>query len=487
MGPRLKIKPGDLIGVPKQSMTRQQVQRQIIPNVRGGGLAEEQRPERETLARNGGALNWEQVKAANEGYHGDVYKLPDAKDKTWTWQQAEEGMKRFNGNVDLYNRPVVSADAMAKAGYNIPVGNTATVYSMQRGIKDKDGKVREVLYTPIAANGEVMSQKDIDAYIDSLDGSDDILAADKAGRGMIIHLDADPSGNDGQELHLMQEAYGKKPKVMPMAGANDVDEDADDGRTIANTTAQDAPKVDSYGKMLEFLKGRQQVDADADKRAKRREMMAAIGDGISALSSLYQTTKGAPVTYTPGHDMSEVMRQRYDRYIAQRKADEDKYLNYLKVQHVAEQDKESQEYRRQMAEYRQQQIEEAERTHKANEELKREQLEAKKTAEENIKAYRQARLDMMRAKDPGTVEFFKAKAEALANGWPENEANEAGQIAQEKYNEAKKETDRQKKLADKKAIKAAPNPPKQGRGKTPSNSSSKKKPKKPLGTNPQGL
>jgi peptidoglycan hydrolase CwlO-like protein len=62
----------------------------------------------------------------------------------------------------------------------------------------------------------------------------------------------------------------------------------------------------------------------------------------------------------------------------------------------------------------------------------------------------------MRAKDPGTVEFFKAKADALAAGWPEDKANEAGQIAQENYNEAKKEADRQKKLADKKAIKAAP-------------------------------
>lgn len=488
MKPRLRINPDDLIGGLKQSMTRQQVQQQIIPNMRGGGLAEEQKPEREALARNGGALNWEQVKAANEGYHGDVYKLPDAKDKTWTWQQAEEGMKRFNGNVDLYNRPVVNADAMAKAGYNIPAGNTATVYSMQRGIKDKDGKVREVLYTPITANGEVMSQKDIDAYIDSLDGSDDILAADKAGRGMIIHLDADPSGNDGQELHLMQEAYGKKPKVMPMAGTNDVDEDANDGRAIANTTAQDAPKVDSYDKMLDFLGKQQQADADADSRARRREMFAAIGDGISALSSLYQTAQGAPVTYTPGAGMSEVMRQRYDRMTAQRKADSDKYLNYLKMRHLAEQDKDSQEYRRQMAEYRQQQIDETKRAHEANEQLKREQLEAKKTAEENIKAYRQARLDMMRAKDPGTVKFFEAKAEALANGWSESEANEAGQIAQERYNEAKKETERQKKLADKKAIKAAPNPPRQGRtSSNNSQSNNKKKKQGSLGKAPGGL
>lgn len=244
-----------------------------------------------------------------------------------------------------------------------------------------------------------------------------------------------------------------------------------------NPTQQTEPKLDSYDRMLEYLQANQIADADADKRARKRELMAAIGDGISAVSSLYQTTKGAPVTYTPGADMSEAMRQRYDRMIAQRKADSDKYLNYLRVQQAREQADENQEYRRQMAEYRQQQIDEAERTHKANEELKREQLEARKTTEENTRAYRQTRLDLMRAKDPGTVEFFKAKADALAAGWPEDKANEAGQIAQENYNEAKKEADRQKKLADKKAIKASPgsraskNKNKSRKGKTSSGSS----------------
>lgn len=92
------------------------------------------------------------------------------------------------------------------------------------------------------------------------------------------------------------------------------------------------PVVDSYGKMLEYLKAQNIADADAGKRVRRREMMAAIGDGISAISSLYQTTQGAPVTYTYGKDMSQVMRDRYDRMMAQRKADSDKYLNYLKVQ-----------------------------------------------------------------------------------------------------------------------------------------------------------
>lgn len=97
-----------------------------------------------------------------------------------------------------------------------------------------------------------------------------------------------------------------------------------------------APKYDSYDRMLEFLQANQVADADADARARRREMFASIGDGISAISSLYQTTKGAPVTYTPGADMTKVMRDRYDRMIAKRKADSDKYLNYLKVQATKE-------------------------------------------------------------------------------------------------------------------------------------------------------
>lgn len=155
----------------------------------------------------------------------------------YTYDQAAEGMKRFHGNVDLYHRPVVSSEAMNNAGYNIPAGNTATVYSMQRGIRDKSGRVREVLYTPITATGEVMSQKDIDAYIDGLDGSDDILAADKAGKGMIIHLDANPNGNDGQDLHLMQEAYGRGPQASAEGKSDQVTQP---GQVITPQQAKDA-------------------------------------------------------------------------------------------------------------------------------------------------------------------------------------------------------------------------------------------------------
>lgn len=117
-----------------------------------------------------------------------------------------------------------------------------------------------------------------------------------------------------------------------------------ENRLVAQET-EAGPQLDSYDKMLEYMKATQVADADAAGRARRRELMAAIGDGISAVSSLYQTTKGAPVTYNPQADMSKVMRDRYDRMIAQRKADSDKYLNYLNVQHAKEQNEATKAYR----------------------------------------------------------------------------------------------------------------------------------------------
>lgn len=276
----------------------------------------------------------------------------------YTYDQAAEGMKRFHGNVDLYHRPVVSSEAMNNAGYNIPAGNTATVYSMQRGIRDKSGRVREVLYTPITATGEVMSQKDIDAYIDGLDGSDDILAADKAGKGMIIHLDANPNGNDGQDLHLMQEAYGRGPQqtqqtqpgqvitqqqakdavnrvaqgIQQRADARKQEElarnrhqnSADPMNRMFNPvnpqqqqpTAQVAtqvaaaqqPQVADMNEMLAYLArdSKQKLDdvtetpeqkAAREKREKRQALMAKIGDGLGAFHEAYSHMMGTkPMT-----------------------------------------------------------------------------------------------------------------------------------------------------------------------------------------------
>lgn len=221
---------------------------------------------------------------------------------------------------------------------------------MQRGIRDKSGRVREVLYTPITATGEVMSQKDIDAYIDGLDGSDDILAADKAGKGMIIHLDANPNGNDGQDLHLMQEAYGRGPQqtqpaqaITPQQAKDAVNSVAQgiqqraDARkqeelarnrhqnsadpmnrmfnpvnpqqpqqssgTVNQATQNQVPQVTDMNGLLELLArdSKQKLDentetpeqkAAREKREKRQALMAKIGDGLGAFHEAYSYMMG---------------------------------------------------------------------------------------------------------------------------------------------------------------------------------------------------
>lgn len=188
---------------------------------------------------------------------------------------------------------------------------------------------------------------------------------------------------------------------------------------------QDAPQLDSYDKMLEYMQANQIADADAENRARKREMFAAIGDGISAISSLYQTTKGAPVTYTPGADMTKVMRDRYDRMIAQRKADSDKYLNYLRVQQAKDQADELREYKR------------------ANQEIRRDELQRQKDNDKAREDYRKMNLrqrelerDRKIANSPGGDVYFETVKQMLADGYSEDEAYNEGMKELAAYNAA---------------------------------------------------
>jgi len=231
-------------------------------------------------------------------------------------------------------------------------------------------------------------------------------------------VDRDPN----ESMSWQQAEEGMKPKDVAVdGGGNTVDRHqrtavANGGAGgVDNAADGTVPQLDSYDKMLEYMKATQVADADAAGRARKRELMAAIGDGISAVSSLYQTTKGAPVTYTPGADMSKVMRDRYDRMIAQRKADSDKYLNYMKVQNAKEQADELREYKR------------------TNQEIRREELQRQKDNDKAREDYRNMGLrlrDLERqrkiANSPGGDVYFKTLQGMIAEGYSEEDAeNEA--------------------------------------------------------------
>ena len=132
-----------------------------------------------------------------------------------TRDDAIKAMRQFNGNVDLYNRPVIDAYELTKKGWGNapkkPGELTATVFSSQYGIKDANGKVREILVTPILQNGTVLSPRELKEYIRGLEGKDILEADDKS---LVIGIDVPADGSSGQNLHKMQEAYGGHQPTM---------------------------------------------------------------------------------------------------------------------------------------------------------------------------------------------------------------------------------------------------------------------------------
>lgn len=63
------------------------------------------------------------------------------------------------------------------------------------------------------------------------------------------------------------------------------------------------------------------------KKEKREQLFASIGDGISALSNLYFTTKGAPNAYDPSKSMSAKTKARWDKLRADRDAKMNAYIS----------------------------------------------------------------------------------------------------------------------------------------------------------------
>ena len=65
--------------------------------------------------------------------------------------------------------------------------------------------------------------------------------------------------------------------------------------------------------------------ADEAKRQKRAQIISAIGDGISAMSNLYFSTKGAPNSYDPKTSMSAKTQEYWDKLNRERQENADRY------------------------------------------------------------------------------------------------------------------------------------------------------------------
>lgn len=96
---------------------------------------------------------------------------------------------------------------------------------------------------------------------------------------------------------------------------------------------ENTPEAISYDKMFEEFKRLHPTETDEEKRERlkrqrRNHLFAAIGDGISALSNLYFTTKGSP-SADQSKSMSKALRDRYDKEDKARENDEKSNLTTL--------------------------------------------------------------------------------------------------------------------------------------------------------------
>jgi hypothetical protein len=60
------------------------------------------------------------------------------------------------------------------------------------------------------------------------------------------------------------------------------------------------------------------------KKQRTRQVINAVGDGITALANLYYTNKSGVNAYDPSSSLTKAAKERYDKVLAQQKADADK-------------------------------------------------------------------------------------------------------------------------------------------------------------------
>lgn len=127
-----------------------------------------------------------------------------------TQKTGDEMVSLFGGgNVDLLARPMIDAAKLVERGWKDAGDGIATVFSSAYEV-EQDGKNVSIQVTPILPDGTVMSQNELESYIDiQLNGAKDVLEADN--KGIVIHVDTDVSPEKaeafGQKLHEYQEKY----------------------------------------------------------------------------------------------------------------------------------------------------------------------------------------------------------------------------------------------------------------------------------------
>ena len=129
--------------------------------------------------------------------------------------------------------------------------------------------------------------------------------------------------DNSQEQVVQQPQQGtEQPKTVATFKATDLEHSGTkQSQEVQQAVSEENKPVTTYTDFINKMKKQEAEDEAVErKRQRRNAVIAAIGDGLTAFSNLYFTTKGAPSMYDPQQSMSAKLRQRYDKLNAERRA-----------------------------------------------------------------------------------------------------------------------------------------------------------------------
>lgn len=188
-----------------------------------------------------------------------------------------------DGNVDLLARPMVQASELVKKGWEDAGDGIATVYSYQRQVIGQNGNPVEILVTPILPDGSILSENELNTYIDrEVNGASDLLQADRL--GIIIKVGVSDDGSAGEFLHQLQSAYYL----------------CDEGMDVNMDTTQVKAATDNLGQFLRLA----DAARDIEGLNINQENMTITVDTVEAYQKLRQIVtdfenKNITFTVTP--------------------------------------------------------------------------------------------------------------------------------------------------------------------------------------------
>lgn len=144
-------------------------------------------------------------------------------------------------------------------------------------------------------------------------------------KGTATQTTGQPSDNSVKTTSNTEQQDGRLTSVTKNKGAKTINPQVTTKLTTDPLT--NAGKGISLLELYKRLTPRPNIDEkEEEKKQRRAQLAAAIGDGISALSNLFFTYKGAPNSYTGENNITAQNKVTYDKLKKER---DEKYAQYL--------------------------------------------------------------------------------------------------------------------------------------------------------------